>query len=151
MQCTNALIREYLQASLIYLAIISAFLFTSCMGVGYMVGGSMQSFKGKYSIQLTNQYPDIFDTITAVGNSISLSTSNIDASNDIIIISNGELGVSEQLTGNRNVQVISVRSTDGGKHLDIDIQVQGNFGHGTKKAADDLFSEFKTSLLEKVN
>jgi hypothetical protein len=49
------------------------------------------------------------------------------------------------------VQVISVRSTDGGKHLDIDIQVQGNFGHGTKKAADDLFSEFKTSLLEKVN
>ncbi|MFZ1979408.1 MAG: hypothetical protein WAV76_15750 [Bacteroidota bacterium] len=150
MQHTHAVTRKTLQLSLISLAVISSFLLASCTAVGLIAGGYNQTYTGKYSIQLTNQYPDLFDTITAVGESMGFNASIIDAPNNMISIGNGG-SVASGFVGSQNLQTIIVKSMEGGKQLDIDIQVQGNFGHGTKKAADDLFSEFKTKLLEKVN
>ena len=123
-------------------------LLASCAGVGYMVGGSVQSFQGRYSIELTTQHPDILDIITTVGKSMSLDVSQVDSSKGDIVISTPTVTTSGMLVGDQNYQAISIEATDAGTHLAILIGVQGNFGHGTKEAADKLFAEFKTKLLQ---
>lgn len=136
------------RGSIIAALFVSSLFLSSCAGVGYMVGGSIQTFQGKYSIDLTTQHPDILDLITSVGKSMSLDVSAIDSSKGEIAISTGAATASGTLIGDEDYHTISIGSTDGGRHLDLQIVAQGNFGHGTKEAADKLFAEFKTKLLE---
>ncbi|HUI28942.1 MAG TPA: hypothetical protein VLX91_01905 [Candidatus Acidoferrales bacterium] len=148
MRSENNNSQQSLRAWFAYFITSMCLLIASCTGVGYMVGGSIQNFQGKYSIDLTRQYPDILDLVAAVGKSMSLDVSSIDSSKGEIQISTGTVTTSGILLGNQNYQSISVKSTNGGRHVDIIIGVQGNFGHGTKDAADKLFAEFKSKLLE---
>jgi hypothetical protein len=137
------------QKLLIFLTIPLSFSLVSC-GAGALVGGSQKMFRGTYSMQLMNHHADILDIITAVGKSMSLDVSAIDSSKGEIVISGRTAPGTSVIVGNMSSQEITVKSTDQGTHLFIGIFVQGNFGAGTKEAADDLFAEFRTKLLEKA-
>jgi hypothetical protein len=113
-----------------------------------MVGGAMQNYQGKYSIELTTEHSDILDIVSDVGKSMSLDVAAIDQSKGEITIATGSSA--SVLTGKSKSQTIQVKATEGGKRLDVNIFVTGNFGAGTKEAGDELFSEFKMKLHEKT-
>lgn len=122
---------------------------SSCAGVGMLVGGPVQQFMGKYSIAISNPQQDIFDKIEEVGKTMSLDVSSIDATNGVIELGSGTSLAAEGLIGKSDNRSINIRRLESGNKLEVSISVQGNFGNGTKEAADKLFDEFKSKFLAK--
>jgi len=46
--------------------------------------------------------------------------------------------------------IIYAAVVEAGKKLEVKVYLVGNFGKGTQAAADKLFEDFKTKLLEKT-
>ncbi len=132
------------------LLVLISFSLQSCAGVGAMVGGSVHTYQGEYSIQLSAQQDDILEAITTVGSSMGLEVSMIDKAKGKISLSNYGSPAESGLIGKMTSQSIDVQVAEAGKKLQIQISVQGNFGSGTKEGGDKLFAEFKNKLLEKI-
>lgn len=119
--------------------------------VAMLAGGNLRHFDGAYSIQLANSHPDLLDAIAAVGKEMGLEPSMINAAQGQISISNGGGSIAATaVVGTMSTKTISCFLTDGGRTLNLQIIVDGNFSYGTKEAADKLFAEFRNKLLEKV-
>jgi len=126
-------------------------IFVGCGGVGMLAGGRVQTYMGSYSIMLEAPREDILDIVAEVGRTMGYSVSGLDRDQGTISLSSGSSMATTGLLGKSSQATIYVAIVELGKKLDTRISLVGNFGKGTQKAADKLFEDFKTKLLERIN
>ena len=121
-----------------------------CAGLGYMVGGDIQTFQGRESIILPVPKSNILDIVAEVGKSLGYSVSGLDREAGTISLSSGTSILTQAMIGKMNQSTLSVSLGEGGKKLDIGVSLMGNFGTGGQEAATNLVGDFKAKLLQKI-
>lgn len=121
-----------------------------CAALGMLVGGKYQTYTGADSVDLPSQRADILNAVSETGQSMGLSVSGMDKKAGTISLQNSSSMASTMLMGKSNQVHLGVTVTNNGKTLDLEITIVGNFGSGTREAADKILEDFKSRLHERL-
>lgn len=122
---------------------------SGCMEVSLL--SKDKSFMGHDSMVIDPPRKDILDVIADVGKSMKLDVSALDRASGTITLESGIKTLEFIGIGKASTSDLTIATSEGGKKLDIQVLVTGNFGTGGQKAADKLVNAFKAKLKERLS
>lgn len=141
--------KSYMKMKLTYALLAITILLSGC-GSQIALLNPAQSFSGTDSMALNTPRTDILEVIASVGKSMNYAVSALDKNAGYIALSADYSRAGMMFTGKVNKSDLMISIKEGGKKLDIQVSVLGNFGAGGQDAATDLINNFKSKLKEQL-
>jgi len=141
--------KSYMKMKLTYALLAITILLGGC-GSQIALLNPAQSFSGTDSMALNTPRTDILEVIASVGKSMNYAVSALDKNAGYIALSADYSRAGMMFTGKVNKSDLMISIKEGGKKLDIQVSVFGNFGAGGQDAATDLINNFKSKLKEQL-